>query len=144
VSAVLDDLQRASYGASSSGEVLPPSAPPENPARANLDLGVLRSDGSKPSPLLPGLPHTPTENCRALLCAVIWQAIMDRDYAWICTPMFDLYCSLIGWDAGLTMHVRARAIQGLVAMPHGTPLWFAKRDSPIPDNAHRLNLPARR
>jgi hypothetical protein len=52
-------------------------------------------------PLTRGLPNTSYSSCASLICAIVWQAIYDRDMHWCAGPRFNFYLSLLGWDNAL-------------------------------------------
>lgn len=75
----------------------PPSPDSSLPRPVLDDDADPRTEPDLP-PCLPGLPNTAYRNCAALICAVVWQAIVDRDHRWCAGPVFNWYLSLLGWD----------------------------------------------
>jgi hypothetical protein len=62
-------------------------------------------------PMLPGLPNTPYDRCAALICAIVWQAIIERDFHWCASQKFNFYLSLIGWDNAMILGAKRAALQ---------------------------------
>ena len=63
-------------------------------------------------PLLPGLPNTPYKHCEALICAIVWQAIVDRDLHWCASQSFNFFLSLLGWDNATILAAKRRVLHG--------------------------------
>jgi hypothetical protein len=96
-----------------SGIPRPAFAPPSLISRvpeavAADDEGEL--DAIELPPMLPGLPNTDYRNCAALICAIVWQAIMDRDVHWCAGPRFNFYLSLLGWDNATILEAKRRVL----------------------------------
>lgn len=108
MNALIDSVQRFIEPSRSASPPRPQSdipgpafAPPSLISRvpeavAADDEGEL--DAVELPPMLPGLPNTPYSHCAALICAIVWQAIVDRDVHWCAGPRFNFYLSLLGWD----------------------------------------------
>lgn len=83
--------------------------------RLSLDLDAERADADldrmELPPLLPGLPNTPYSHCAALICAIVWQAILERDMHWCAGPRFNFYLSLLGWDHALILDAKRRLLR---------------------------------
>lgn len=63
-------------------------------------------------PCLPGLPNTAYRNCSALICAIVWQGIVDRDHHWCAGPIFNWYLSLLGWDNAQILAAKRAVLHG--------------------------------
>ena len=64
-------------------------------------------------PLPPGLPGTPTDNCKALILAVIYQAIQEQDLHWVASDKFTLYGVLAGLEIDEVFAIRRAVLSGL-------------------------------
>jgi hypothetical protein len=78
---------------------------------ANAEPGEAALDDVRLPPMLPGLPSTPYRNCAALICAIVWQGIVDRDLHWCAGPRFNWYLSLLGWDNALILAAKRAVLQ---------------------------------
>ncbi len=52
----------------------------------DAELADADIDNVELPPMLPGLPNTPYSHCAALICAIVWQAIAERDMHWCAGP----------------------------------------------------------
>jgi hypothetical protein len=104
----------AARSAPSAGGRLPPYPGLESGAQDDLqsctDLSDAAIDAAELPPLLPGLPHTPYSRCAALICAIVWQGIVERDVHWCRGPTFDWYLSLLGFDSDTIRAIRRRVL----------------------------------
>lgn len=118
------------------GELLPYRLDPDRRSQSDLQsVGAGADLGAEPGeaaldavqlpPMLPGLPNTPYENCAALICAIVWQAILDRDVHWCAGQRFNFYLSLLGFDNAMILAVKRRVIaQGFTFVRWSNGNWI--------------------
>ena len=93
--------------------------------------------------MLPGLPNTPLRNCQALIAAVIWGAICERDLAWIASHRFTFFCTMLGMDNAMALQAKRHILSGAMTPPklYQNPNWLGEGvDSGVDDRSYSLSL----